>query len=433
MTDARVNLWGRTIGAVTWDQERSLGYFQFTPEFSRSGIEVAPLSMPLRQDTCSFPALPRETFLGLPGLLVDSLPDKYGHRLIDAWLAAQGRTPQSFNPVERLCYVGKRGMGALEFSPTVRGTQVQHKARLEVSRLVALANRVLAQRESLDGAFDGENNQEMIEEILRVGASAGGARAKALLAWNPTTNEFKSGQLGLDPGYQHWLMKFDGVAGNRDKETADPEGYGLIEYAYSRMAKKAGVEMTDCRLHHEGGRSHFMTRRFDRTDSGVKMHMQTLAAMAHYDYNDPLSYSYEQAVQVMRRLDLPLVQIEQQFRRAVFNVVARNQDDHVKNIAFLMNKKGEWHLSPAYDVIYAWNPGGDWTGKHQMSINGKRDGFVRDDILSFAQHADIKTAKATEIIDEVVEAVRQWPEFAEQAGVEPGRVSAIGKAHRLNL
>lgn len=433
MTDARVQLWGRTIGAVSWDQERSLGYFQYTPEFARSGIQVAPLSMPLRQDTYSFPALPKETFLGLPGLLVDSLPDKYGHRLIDAWLAAQGRTPQSFNPVERLCYVGKRGMGALEFSPTVRGTQVQRKERLEVSRLVELANRVLAERESLDGAFDGENDQAMIEEILRVGASAGGARAKALLAWNPTTNEFKSGQLGLEPGYQHWLMKFDGVAGNRDKETADPEGYGLIEYAYSQMAKKAGVEMTDCRLHHEGGRSHFMTRRFDRTDSGDKIHMQTLAAMAHYDYNDPLSYAYEQAIQVMRRLNLPLIQIEEQFRRTVFNVVARNQDDHVKNIAFLMNKKGEWCLSPAYDVIYAWNPGGDWTGKHQMSINGKRDGFTREDILSLAHYADIKTAKATEIIDEVVEAVSQWPTFAEDVGLQPDRISAIGKAHRLSL
>lgn len=433
MTDARVRLWGRDIGAVSWEPDRGLGYFQYAPDFARSQIQLAPLTMPLRPDTYSFPALSRETFWGLPGLLADALPDKYGHRLIDAWLAAQGRTPESFNPVERLCYVGQRGMGALEFAPIIRGEKKQPQKNLEVERLVELANLVLSERESLDGAFEGKDDISMIEEILRVGASAGGARAKALLAWNPDTKEFKSGQLDLEPGFQHWLMKFDGVSGNRDKETADPEGYGLVEYGYSLMAKAAGIEMTDCRLHQEGGRSHFMTRRFDRTEDGSKLHMQTLGAMAHYDYNDPLSYSYEQAIQVMRKLNLPLVQVEQQFRRAVFNVVARNQDDHVKNIAFLMDKSGTWRLSPAYDIVYAWNPGGDWTGKHQMSINGKREDLTRADLIALSSLADIKKIKAEEIVDQVVEAVRSWPKVAEDLGIESSRIQAISNSHRKGI
>ncbi len=432
MTDASVKLWGRTIGAVSWVPEQGLGYFQYHPDFVRSEIQVAPLTMPLREDPYAFPELPRQTFLGLPGMLADSLPDKYGHRLIDAWLAAQGRTPDSFNPVERLCYVGKRGMGALEFEPSMRGPERQSQA-LEVERLVKLANRVLSEREQLDGAFTGEDDQQLIQQILRVGTSAGGARAKAVLAWNPETNEFRSGQLELETGFQHWLMKFDGVAGNRDKEVADPLGYGLIEYAYSLMAQAAGIQMTECRLHHEGGRSHFMTRRFDRTDSGAKLHKQTLGAMAHYDYNDPASYSYEQAVQVMRRLNLPLPQIEQQFSRALFNVIARNQDDHVKNIAYLMDKRGQWSLAPAYDLVYAWNPTGAWTGRHQMSINGKRDDFVRDDLLALARFADIKPAKAAEMIEQVKDAVSRWPEFARQAGIHQSWVDAISRAHRMEI
>lgn len=432
MNDARVLLWGRDIGAVSWLPDRELGVFQYRPGFVPSGMEIAPLMMPLREAPYSFPALARETFQGLPGLLSDSLPDKYGNRMINAWLAAQGRTPESFNPVERLCYVGKRGMGALEFEPR-EGAVDRASLNIEIEQLVLLANRVLGEREQLGGSLNTEADGEAFNEILRVGTSAGGARAKAVLAWNPKTDEFRSGQVDLPQDFEHWLVKFDGVSGNRDKELADPQGYGLIEFAYHLMAVDAGIEMTECRLHLEGGRSHFMTRRFDRTPEGKKLHMQSLGAMAHFDYNQAGAYSYEQAIQIMRRLDLPLPQIEQQFLRTVFNLVARNQDDHVKNIAFLMNKSGEWSLAPAYDVIYAWQPDGAWTGQHQMSVNGKRDLFEREDLLQLADVANIKRIRANRLISQVIEVIREWPEYADRAGVGRTALEAIGRAHRLEL
>jgi serine/threonine-protein kinase HipA len=435
MNDARVILWGRDIGAVSWLPDRELGVFQYRPEFVPSGIEIAPLMMPLREAPYSFPGLAKETFHGLPGLLSDSLPDKYGNRMINAWLASQGRTPESFNPVERLCYVGKRGMGALEFEPR-EGSTDRESLKIEIDALVHLANRVLDERAELGGTLNGDlddTDSQAFNEILRVGTSAGGARAKAVLAWNPKTDEFRSGQVDLPEDFEHWLVKFDGVSGNRDKELADPQGYGLIEYAYHLMAVDAGIEMTECRLHREGGRSHFMTRRFDRTAEGKKLHMQSLGAMAHFDYNQAGAYSYEQAIQVMRQLDLPLPEIEQLYLRTIFNLVARNQDDHVKNIAFLMGKEGQWSLAPAYDVIYAWQPDGAWTGQHQMSVNGKRDRFVREDVLILADVANIKRLRANKLIDQVVEVVRHWPEYAEQAGVGETAIKAIGRAHRLTL
>jgi len=274
--------------------------------------------------------------------LADALPDKYGDRLINTWLAKQGRTPESFNPVERLCYVGRRGMGALEFKPTV-GETGRKPSKVDVANLVRLANLVLDEKTSLQGVLAGENDLAAIDDILRVGTSAGGARAKAILAWNPDTGEFRHGQINAGQGFEHWLMKFDGVDNNRDKEEPDPQGYGLIEYAYYLMAEAAGINMMPCRLHHEGGRSHFMTRRFDRPTGadGVsrKLHMQSLCALQHYDFNDPSGYSYEQAILTIRQLGLGAPALEQQFQRAVFNILARNQDDHVKNIAFLMNKR----------------------------------------------------------------------------------------------
>ncbi len=435
MNDARVILWGRDIGAVSWLPDRELGVFQYRPEFVPSGIEIAPLMMPLREAPYSFHGLAKETFHGLPGLLSDSLPDKYGNRMINAWLASQGRTPESFNPVERLCYVGKRGMGALEFEPR-EGSTDRESLKIEIDALVHLANRVLDERAELGGTLNGDlgdTDSQAFNEILRVGTSAGGARAKAVLAWNPKTDEFRSGQVDLPEDFEHWLVKFDGVSGNRDKELADPQGYGLIEYAYHLMAVGAGIEMTECRLHREGGRSHFMTRRFDRTAEGKKLHMQSLGAIAHFDYNQAGAYSYEQAIQVMRQLDLPLPEIEQQYLRTIFNLVARNQDDHVKNIAFLMGKEGQWTLAPAYDVIYAWQPDGAWTGQHQMSVNGKRDRFVREDVLILADVANIKRLRANKLIDQVVEVVRHWPEYAEQAGIGETAIKAIGRAHRLTL
>lgn len=431
-TTARVRLWGRDIGAVTWLEDRALAVFQYTPAFAGSDIQVAPLTMPLQEAPYEFPALARETFHGLPGLLADSLPDKFGNRLIDAWLASQGRSPGSMNPVERLCYTGTRGMGALEFKPTITGAPSKtHKLKIET--LVDLANRVLDERISLDGKFAGQDDQRAIEDILRVGTSAGGARAKAVLAWNPETGVFRSGQAPISKGFSHWIMKFDGVHGNRDKELTDPLGFGRIEYAYSLMARDAGITMYECRLHEEGGRAHFMTKRFDRLDSGEKLHMQSLGAMRHFDYNQAGAYAYEQAIETILSLSLPMEDIEQQVRRTFFNVLARNHDDHVKNIAFLMDKQGQWRLSPAFDIGYSYNPSGAWTSRHQMSLNGKRDGFEVDDLIAIAQTAGLKKTRAKALLREVAGALNDWQHYAGKAGVTIRDSKRIKEAFRLQL
>ena len=431
MTDASVILWGRRIGAVSWDEARALGVFQYDPAFVDAGIEVAPLTMPARETPYEFPGLERDTFRGLPGMLADALPDRFGNRLIDAWLAETGRSPETFNPVDRLCYIGRRGIGALEFEPAIR--KRTRASTLEVARLVDLANRVLDERASLAGRLDGKHDAEALEDILSVGTSAGGARAKAVLAWNPDTGEFRSGQLDVEPGFEHWLLKFDGVSDNRDKALADPEGYGRIEYAYALMARAAGITMSQCRLHHEADRSHFMTKRFDRDGAGRKIHMQSLGAMRHFDFNDPSAYSYEQAVMTIRDLGLGMVAVEEQFRRAVFNVIVRNQDDHVKNISFLMDRGGSWSLSPAYDVTYAWNPVGTWTRDHQMSLAGRRNGFERDDVLQLAASIGMKRRRALEILDEIGASVGDWEQHAETAGVAPRDAARIENAFRSNL
>jgi serine/threonine-protein kinase HipA len=266
-----------------------------------------------------------------------------------------------------------------------------------------------------------------------VGTSAAGARAKALVAWNPSTGEVRSGQADAGPGFEHWLLKLDGVVGNRDRELDDPQGFGAIEYAYHLMAVAAGIDMTPCRLLEEGGRRHFMTRRFDRTPDGGKLHMASLAGLAHYDYNQAGAYSYEQALQVIRGLGLPMADVEAQFRRMCFNVLARNQDDHVKNIAFLMDPAGRWSLSPAFDLSYAHNPAGAWTSRHQMTLNGKRDGFEREDFRSCARGASMKRGRADTILDEVAAAVRRWPEFAAAARLDDAVREGIAAGHRLSL
>lgn len=425
-------LWGSLIGAVTWLEDREIGVFQYSPDFLESGIQLSPISMPLAEFPYEFPALARNTFKGLPGLLADSLPDKYGNAIIDAWLASQGRTAASFHPVERLCYVGSRGMGALEYEPATLEPPASKHA-IEVASLVDLANRILDERATLVGAFSGHDDREAINDILRVGTSAGGARAKAILAWNPATNEFRSGQVEGGAGFDHWLMKFDGVCCTIDREIAAPMGYGRVEYAYHRMALEAGIMMTTCRLHHEGGRSHFMTKRFDRTAGGGKLHMQSLGALAHFDYRQPASYSYEQAIRVIQRLRLSRNEAKQQVLRAFFNVVGRNCDDHVKNIAFLMNRRGEWSLSPAFDISFAWNPVGEWTSRHQMSINGKRERFTREDLIALAAAAGIKKTRANLMLDRVIAAVNRWPEYAAEAGVPDSRIDDIQAKHRLGL
>lgn len=429
---ARVILWGRDIGAVTWLPDRGTGVFQYTPEFSQSGIQVAPMMMPLTDATYEFPSLSRESFKGLPGMLADSLPDKFGNTLINAWLSRQGRDPGSFTPVERLCYTGARGMGALEFRPLIREAPTASR-KIEITALVDLANRALDDRIALEGKFIGVDDHAAIEDILRVGTSAGGARAKAVLAWNPETGVFRSGQAPAQDGFSHWLMKFDGVHGNLDKEVADPQGFGRIEYAYYLMAAEAGIDMEECRLHEEGGRAHFLTRRFDRTANGKKLHMQSLGALMHYDFNVAGAYAYEQALQLIRRLGLAMPDVERQVRRAFFNVLARNQDDHVKNIAFLMDRDGVWRLSPAFDMAYSYNPSGVWTGQHQMSVNGKRDGFEVEDLLAFAAAGGVKQTRARAILAEVSAAISQWHQYAEAAGIPDTDIDRIARTQRSEL
>ena len=431
-TLAEVQLWGRTIGAVSLEDGASVAAFQYTPEFSASGIEVSPITMPLSQRVYAFPALARNTFHGLPGLLADSLPDKFGNALINAWLATQGRTPERFNAVERLCYTGARGMGALEFAPSV-GPNTKTAGPVEISALVQLASEVLSQRGGLAASFADTQRAVALQDILRVGTSAGGARAKAVIAWNRNTNEVRSGQIAAGAGFDYWLLKFDGVAGNKDKELEDPKGYGAIEYAYYLMAQAAGVTMSECRLLEENGRRHFITRRFDRLPGGAKLHAQSLCALAHFDFNDPVAYAYEQAFLVMRQLQLPMEAVEQQFRRMAFNVIARNQDDHVKNIAFLMDQRGQWSLSPAYDMTYSYNPAGHWTAQHQMSINGQRDGFTLADFRACAKSALMKRGRAETIVEEVRAVVAQWKEFAQKAGVAGDWCEQVQGHLRLSL
>jgi serine/threonine-protein kinase HipA len=429
---AEVQLWGRTIGAVSLDSGRDVAAFQYDPAFARSGIELSPLVMPLSERVYEFPALPRNTFHGLPGLLADSLPDKFGNALIDAWLATQGRPAEDFGAIERLCYTGSRGMGALEYVPAL-GPKPRKAAAVEIDALVRLASDVLIHRGDLRGHFHETGKAKALQEILRVGTSAGGARAKAVIAWNRETNEVRSGQIAAGDGFDYWLLKFDGVTGNKDKELLDPKGYGAIEYAYHLMAKAAGITMSECRLMEENGRRHFMTRRFDRLPGGEKLHMQSLCALAHFDFNQAGAYAYEQALLAIRQLNLPMAAVEEQFRRMVFNIVARNQDDHVKNIAFLMTKQGEWSLSPAFDVTYSYNPDGSWTATHQMTMNGKRDRFTQQDFETCAKAALMKRGRAAAILDEVVAAVTRWREFAAEADLPPTWLHTIGKTHRLTF
>ena len=429
---AKVRLWGRTIGAVSLDDSRDVAAFQYDAEFARSGIELSPLVMPVSDRVYEFPALPRNTFHGLPGLLADSLPDKFGNALIDAWLATQGRTPESFNAVERLCYTGTRGMGALEYAP-VLGPRPRKTAKIEVDALVRLAGEVLTHRGDLHGHFHEAGKEKALRDILSVGTSAGGARAKAVIAWNRETNEVRSGQVAAGEGFDYWLLKFDGVASNKDKELEDPKGFGAIEYAYHLMAKAAGITMSESRLLEENGRRHFMTRRFDRLPGGAKLHMQSLGALAHFDFNQAGAYSYEQALLTIRRLKLPMAAVEEQFRRMVFNIVARNQDDHVKNIAFLMDQQGAWSLAPAFDVTYSYNPSGSWTASHQMTLNGKRDGFTLEDFESCARAAVMKRGRAGAIIEAVQAAVKRWPEFAAEAGIADEWRDNIQNTHRLSF
>ncbi len=430
MTVAEVRLWGRTIAAVAVDGPGEVAAFEYDPEFQSSAIEVAPLVMPLGPRIHRFPELPRPTFHGLPGMLADALPDRFGNAVIDTWLASQGRLPGEIDTVERLCYTGSRGMGALEFRPA-RGPRTSKAVPVDVDSLTQLAAEVLSQRASLSTSLRDPAREEALREILRVGASAGGARAKAVIAYHPETHEVRSGQVPAPPGFEDWIIKFDGVSADQDG-LAEPQGYGALEHAYAEMARDAGIDVMPTRLFEEGGRRHFMTRRFDRRD-GQKIHMQSLGALAHLDFNAPGAHGYEQALLVVRRLGLGAAGLEAMFRRMIFNLVTRNQDDHVKNISFLMDKAGQWSLAPAFDLNFAYNPAGLWTRAHQMTVNGKRDGFVADDLLAVARAATLDPARCRGIAAEVVEAAGRFPDHARAAGVPAPRASAIHAQFRVDL
>lgn len=420
---AEVVMWDQRIGAVAWDADRSIANFEYDQDFLRTGLEPAPLTMPLATGIFRFPELAFETYHGLPGMIADSLPDRFGNVVLDAWLRSRGRTRAEMSPVEQLLYIGSRGMGALEYRPPAERTE--QSVSIDVDELAEIAAAVLAQRHGIRATLDDEG----IADLFRVGTSAGGARAKALIAWNPATGEVRSGQVPAPSGFEPWLIKFDEV-GSSDHELADPAGFGAIEYAYHQMAVSAGITMTESRLMSDAsGRRHFMTRRFDRTRTGDKLHTQTLAAVAHYDFNRPGRYGYEDAMSAARRLGVPEPDVRQLFLRMIFNVVARNQDDHTKNISFAMNRSGDWRLAPAYDVMWAYNPAGDWTSRHQMTVNAKRDGFGLDDLRIVADGSGV--ADPADILDQVVEAVADWPKNAQAAGVEPDRVAGIGATHRL--
>lgn len=439
MIAVEVKLWGTTIGALSMQEGDSVARFEYAPDFIGAGVEPSPIHMPVSRKIYSFPAL-SQTFKGLPGLFADSIPDKFGNKLIDSWLTKLGRAPASFTALERLCYTGNRGMGALEFFP-MEGPTATEADTLDVENLRLFAAGILSSRKDFKTniASAGKNTvpvlrtqkqQNTFEQILRVGTSAGGARAKVLIAYDESTGEIRSGQVANTENFSYWLLKLDDVQNNSDKETADVQGYGPIEYTYYQMALAAGIQMSESRLLEKSGHRHFMTSRFERLAGGKKLHYQSLCALAHYDFNMAGAYSYEQAIAVIKQLGLGYDAQEQMFRRAAFNICARNQDDHAKNIGFLMNKRGEWSLAPAFDMTYAYNPGGAWTGTHQLTFNGKRDNFTLDDFKAVAKFAGLKQGRYKKILDEVQGAVAMWSKLAKKNDVNTDYIKQIKAAHR---
>lgn len=419
ITTAFVKLWGQVIGAIAWDEIQQLGFFEYDKKFLGRNIEVSPLKMPVKsnQTIFSFPELrPAKnseftTFKGLPGLLADTLPDAYGNQLIAIWLAQQGRPEKSMNPVEQLCFIGKRAMGALEFEPRQLEKNTKTFA-VEIQSLVDVATKMLSKRATFTVNINKEE-EVAIKQIIAIGTSAGGARPKAVIAYNKKTGEVRSGQANVPKGFEHWLIKLDGVS---DVQLGDSKGYGRVEMAYYLMANAAGVTMMPCELLEENGRAHFMTKRFDREEGNVKHHIQTFCAIKHFDFNQVNSFSYEQLFQTMRALRLSYKDAEQMYRRMVFNVLAKNCDDHTKNFSFILKQNEKWALAPAYDICFAYNPKSFWVSQHALSLNGKRKDFTLNDLLIIAKSMNIKKAKT--IINEVQLQVLRWEDYANKAGVD---------------
>ena len=418
----KVNLWGSPIGYLSQMNNGLIG-FQYDEAFITSGIEVSPLKMPLSTRTYSFPALPEQTFKGLPGMVADSLPDKFGNIIIQKYLKSLGREEDSLSVLERLCYTGKRGMGALEYEPDIDIGCVSNK--IDIDALTKLAAEILSERES----FRIKHDDKMIAQLMQSSSSVGGARAKTLIAWNSKTDEIRSGQINAGAGYEYWLFKFDNIKDNKDKDIEPDDGeYTKIEYAYYLMAKASGIEMTDCRLYKKNGLSHFMTKRFDRIgEKGEKLHMQSLCALAHMDFNMPREYSYNEAFRVMRDLRLPHHDFVQLYKRMIFNEYAKNYDDHTKNIAFLMDKNGVWSLAPAFDMTFSYRKDSVWVCEHQMLINGKSTDIKKDDLLAAAIDAGIKKSAATAYEEQVLGPLSKRLSFAETAGLSEEKAEKIKK------
>ena len=424
ITTAYINIWNKRVGAIAWNENTGIATFEYQPSFFENEWDLSPLKMPMdgaAKKIFSFSEL-RDliTFKGLPGLLADVLPDKYGSSLINVWLAQNGRPANSMNPVELLCFIGKRGMGALEFEPAL--PKVNNEAtKIELNSLIHIAQEILSGKQHFNTNLSAIESKAL-SDILKIGTSAGGARAKAVITFNPLTNEIRSGQAEAPHGFSHWLLKFDGVV---DQQIGTSSGYGRVEMAYYLMAQSAAIEMTECRLLEENNRAHFMTKRFDRASDNVKFHVQSFCAIMHYDFNEIAAFSYEQLFETMRSMLLPYPDAEQLFRRMVFNVMAKNCDDHTKNFSFIMDKAGKWRLAPAFDICHAFRPGSTWVSQHSLSINGKRQNITRDDLLQVAKRMNIK--KAVAIIDQVHAAVCKWNDFASQANVENVLRDAIAK------
>ena len=422
---AEIKIWGELVGAVRWDNEKQLASFQYDKKFLSKELELSPIKIPVKNGDViySFPELrskynEENTFKGLPGLLSDALPDKYGNQLINMWLAQNGRPANSMNPVEQLCFIGSRGMGALEFEPA-QLIPTKKAFDIELTSLVNAAQKMLSNREGFETNLN-DDEQKALSEILKVGTSAGGARPKAVIAFNEKTGEVKSGQTNAPKGFEHWLLKLDGVS---DAQFGESSGYGRVEYAYYLMAKDSGIEMMECKLLEESNRAHFMTKRFDREGGHIKHHVQTFCGLQHYDYNNMQSFSYEQLFQTMRLLRLPYKDAEQMFRRMVFNVMATNNDDHTKNFSFRLKQEGKWELSPAYDVCYSYDPSSVWVSQHALSINGKRKDFTTKDLLTVAKTNNIK--KAEKVIEEIKTIVCNWKHYAEDVKVNEKLTSTV--------
>ena len=426
-TTAEVYLWGTRVGIIHQDLEKTYASFEYDSDFLKSGIEISPIMMPLSNIVYEFPSLSGEPFFGMPGLVVDSLPDTFGNNVIEQWLASQGKSIRDFTAIDRLCYTGKRGLGALEYVPASSELSDINE-NINVSEMVKFASNVLNKRESIT-----LNAQEALtySQLVQVGSSAGGARAKALIAWNAKTNEIKSGQLNLDKDYDYWLMKFDNVLKNGDHGLEDVPEYTLIEYAYYKMALDAGIQMNECRIYSNNGENHFMTKRFDRVD-GKKIHMQSLGAMAHISYKEPRICSYEMAAGYMRDMKLPMIDIEQFYSRMVFNCVAVNQDDHVKNISFLMDRSGKWRLSPAYDVTYSYDITNKWLSAHQMTVNGKKREIHLSDLLEVGKKMGIKRKKCMDIISKVSLVVSNFEKYADEVNIREKTYIEISKVLNEN-